>query len=121
MDTRLDSLDIGFRIRAFELLARCAEARIPVVVVNTRRTAAEQADLLRDGHSWVTHSAHQDGRAIDICPLEIFDLSPLGTMKLEWNSDHPVWERIGRIGESLGLVWGGRWGKRDCTHFEQGS
>src|SRR5207249_11367141 len=104
MDTRLDSLDIGFRIRAFELLARCPEARIPVVVVNTRRTAAEQAQLLHDGHAWVTHSAHQDGRAIDICPLEVFDLSPPGTMTLACDPAHPIWERVGPMVVSLELV-----------------
>src|SRR5438128_12446967 len=115
MDTRLDSLDIGFRIRAFELLARCAEARVPVIVVNTRRTAAEQADCVRRGVSWKAHSLHQDGRAIDIAPLSQYLLN--GPDKVMWDVTDPVWEHLARIGESLGLVAGFRWPKVDAGHF----
>ena len=113
---KLDDLDPIFRPRAFEFLARLTEATIPVLIINTGRTAAEQAEYLRTGASWVQRSKHQDGLAIDICPWEIFQLR--GPDKLEWDADDPIWTKIGAIGEKLGLVWGGRWKKRDMGHFE---
>lgn len=115
-DRSLDSLEVKFRTRVVWLLARLVEAGIPVFIVNTRRTAAEQRDACASGHSWLPHSKHQDGLAIDLVPYEIYQLA--GADKLEWNGADPVWQRIGKIGESMGLVWGGRWEVRDMGHFE---
>ena len=116
MSRRLDDLSPRFRPLAFQLLARCAEAGIPVMVVDTLRTPAEHAANLAKGVSWTTHSKHLDGDAIDICPYETFNLH--GPDKLSWNGSEPVWERLGAIGERLGLRWGGRWKIRDLSHFE---
>lgn len=116
MDTRLDSLSLEFKSLAIELLARLAEARIPVFIINTRRTDEEQAESLAKGVSWVQHSKHQDGNALDVCPLDVYNVD--GPKKLNWNPNHPVWHKIGVIGESLGLTWGGSWQKRDLGHFE---
>lgn len=116
MDRRLNSLEPEFRAKVYELLARCIEANLPVKIVNTRRTAEEQAKLVASGQSWVKHSKHQDGLAIDICPYEIYAIA--GADKLEWNADSPTFKTIGFIGESLGLVWGGRWTMHDMGHFE---
>lgn len=118
MSRALDDLDPRFKPLAIELLARLVEARIPVLVVDTLRTPAEHAINLAAGTSHVARSKHLDGLAIDIVPYEIYTLAPGGD-KLQWNSDHPVWPRIGAIGEALGLRWGGRWRSlRDMGHFE---
>lgn len=106
MDTSLDSLDPIFKPKAIELLARLTEARIGVCIVNTRRTAAEQAAAVARHVSWVAHSKHEDGLAIDVAPYEIWALH--GDDKLQWNTSDPVWLAIGKIGEALGLRWGGR-------------
>jgi hypothetical protein len=66
--------------------------------------------------SWTTRSAHLDGRAIDICPYMQWQLN--GPDKLQWDGSDPVWAAIGRIGEELGLRWGGRWKQKDWGHFE---
>lgn len=116
MNRMLNTLDPPFKPIVFEFLARLTEARIPVVIVNTWRTAEEQAALLKAGASWVAHSKHEDGLAIDICPYAIYTL--YGSSKLNWNANDPIWERIARIGESLGLDSGYRWKQRDCGHFE---
>lgn len=116
MSRRLDDLSPIFRPLAIELVARCAEAQIPVLIVNTRRTAAEQADNLAKGVSWVKHSKHEDGLAIDIVPYDVFQLT--GADKLEWDSSNPVWEKIAKIGEGLGLRAGHRWKQKDSGHFE---
>lgn len=116
MSRRLDDLDPAFKPKAIELLARFTEAGIPVLVVDTLRTPAEHAANLAKGVSWVKHSKHLDGKAIDVVPYDTFLLH--GSDKLQWDASDPVWQKIGVIGEALGLRWGGRWTKKDMGHFE---
>ena len=116
MSRRLDDLSPAMRQKAFELLARLIEARIPVLIVDTLRTPEEHEANLRKGVSWTKHSRHLDGDAIDICPYEEYALN--GRNKAAWNADAKVWQRIGEIGEACGLVWGGRWTVKDLGHFE---
>jgi peptidoglycan L-alanyl-D-glutamate endopeptidase CwlK len=113
---RLNDLSDRFRPLAIELLARCVEAGVPVLIVDTLRTPAEQAENLRRGVSWTPNSKHLTGDAIDIAPYEVWQAH--GPDKLNWNGNDPVWEVLGRIGEALGLRWGGRWTVRDLGHFE---
>ena len=115
MSRKLDDLSPLMRIMAMELIARCAEAQIPVMIIDTRRTPEEQAENLRKGVSWTKNSRHLTGDAIDVCPYGVFALH--GPDKLQWDDD-PVWQRIGEIGERIGLRWGGRWQQRDLGHFE---
>jgi len=116
MDTSLDSLDPLFKPIAMILLARLVEARIPVLIVNTRRTQAEQDAAIARHVSWVQHSLHQDGLAIDLAPYDIYALH--GDDKVQWDTRDPVWLKMGTIGEALGLRWGGRWMQKDMGHFE---
>ena len=116
MSRALDDLAPSFRPVAFELLARCVEAGIPVLVVDTLRTDAEQAVNLARKVSWVVRSRHQDGVAIDIVPYSVFDAH--GADKLLWDASDPIWQRVGALGEALGLRWGGRWKQKDMGHFE---
>lgn len=51
---------------------------------------------------------HNFGLAIDIVPIE--------NGKLNWETNN--WDIIGRIGESRGLEWGGRWKFFDRPHFQ---
>lgn len=63
-------------------------------------------------------SRHQNGRAVDIAPINPAD------GKVWWSAPDEVWERIGELAENNGLDWcaGGRretWGKGwDKDHFE---
>ncbi len=116
MSRLLNDLDPTFKPIAMELLARFTEAGICVLIVDTLRTEAEQQENLARGVSWVLRSKHQDGLAIDVCPYETWALA--GADKLQWDSDDPVWLKLGVIGEALGLRWGGRWTQRDMGHFE---
>jgi peptidoglycan L-alanyl-D-glutamate endopeptidase CwlK len=117
MITSLDLLSPSFRIKAFELLARCTEAGVPVMIINTYRTAEEQAANIAKGVSWTKNSKHLTGNAIDICPFEIYNLH--GADKMQWDGNDPVWQTLGKIGEALGLRWGGRWTQKDYGHFER--
>lgn len=116
MSRRLNDLSPGFRPVAIELLARLTEAGICVMIIDTLRTAEEQAANIARGVSWTQNSKHLTGDAIDVCPYSQFNLH--GPDKLQWDAADPVWQRIGEIGESLGLRWGGRWKQRDLGHFE---
>ena len=116
MSRRLDDLSPRFRPLAMELLARCVEQRIAVIVVDTLRTPQEQADNIARGVSWTTKSKHLIGEAIDVCPYAQYDAH--GADKLLWDAGDPIWQKIGAIGEALGLRWGGRWAQKDMGHFE---
>ena len=116
MSRALNDLAPRFRPLAIELVARCVEAGIMILIVDTLRTPAEHAANLAAGTSWVTRSKHLDGLAIDICPYETYALA--GPDKLQWNEGDPIWLKIGAIGERLGLRWGGRWTQKDMGHFE---
>jgi hypothetical protein len=117
MNTSLDALDPVFKPLAFALLARLTEARIAVCIVNTRRTQAEQDAAVARGVSWTRHSKHQDGLAIDLAPYATWALH--GDDKVQWDVYDPVWLAMGKIGEELGLKWGGRWQTTpDYGHFE---
>jgi len=116
MSRRLNDLDRRFRPLAFELLARCCEASIPVHIIDTLRTPEEHAENLAKGVSWTTRSKHLDGLAIDICPYDVYSMT--GPDKLAWDANLAVWQKIGPLGEALGLRWGGRWKVRDMGHFE---
>ena len=116
MSRSLNDLDPAVQPKFFELLARFTEAGIPVLVIFTRRTQAEQDALIAAGLSWTNNSRHLIGRAIDVCPYETFQLH--GPDKLQWDGKDPVWAQLGKIGKSLGFVWGGDWTQKDLGHFE---
>src|ERR1051325_189720 len=122
-DRKLNDLAPVFRPLAIELLARCIEAGIQICIVETRRTQLQHDQDVATGHSFVTHSKHQDGLAVDIAPWEIYQLH--GADKLDWNAGTgpdsvlEPWATMGKIGESLGMKWGGRWHQPfDAGHFE---
>lgn len=45
-----------------------------------------------------------------------FDVVEIKNGKAIW--DNPRWETIGKLGESVGLEWGGRWKFTDKPHFQ---
>lgn len=118
MSRLLDDLSPRFKPLAIELLARLAEAQIPVLVVDTLRTEDEQKANIAKGVSWTLNSKHLTGDAIDIVPYQVYSVD--GPDKLLWSTDHPIWLKVGWIGEKLGLRWGGRWKVKDMGHFELG-
>lgn len=104
---------------AVEFCARCAEAGFNVLITQTRRTAEEQQALYDQGRvrpgKVVTkarpgESPHNFGLAFDVA----FRVPETGDVT--WDGD---WDRVGAIGERLGLVWGGRFHSfPDRPHFE---
>lgn len=116
MSRRLDDLDPRFKPKAMEFLARCVEAGIMVMIIDTLRTPEEHAANVAKGVSWTGRSKHQDGLAMDVCPFETWQL--FGPDKLAWSASDTTWLKLGLIAEGLGLRWGGRWTQRDMGHIE---
>lgn len=118
-EKNLATLVPNARRKAREWLTKCLEAGINVKVICGTRTYEEQAALYakgrtapgekvtnaRPGYSW-----HNFGVAWDFV---VFD-----------DRGQPLWdsqlmERCGRIGEELGLEWGGSWkGFKDKPHLQ---
>jgi len=64
----------------------------------------------KTANTWTLDSKHIRGLAIDLVPVK--------DGKFWWSAPTNVWERMGKIGESQGLLWGGRWKNKDTPHFE---
>ena len=118
MSRRLEDLAPAMLPLAEAFLEAVAEADLGVILTQTRRLPEEQAALYAQGRTKpgkvVTNakpgeSAHNHGLAFDIAFLAVD-----GTVT--W--DGP-WSKVGAIGESVGLAWGGRWKSfPDRPHFE---
>lgn len=133
MSRRLEDLSSQLYPLATILIARIVEQGIAVMIVDTLRTAEEHQQNLLNGTSAATMSRHLPRRlrkacapndddreksdAIDLAPYAQYQLH--GPDKLQWDTKDPAWKAMGEIGESLGLVWGGRWMRpHDPGHFE---
>ncbi len=111
---KIDSLEPTTARLCRRLIALCAAEQIPIFVTSTYRSWEEQAELYAQGRTKpgaiVTNaqpgeSWHNFRRAFDIA----------------FRGEKPYvgpWERVGRLGELIGLAWGGRWKKPDRPHFE---
>lgn len=102
--------------KVLQLLAEAKAQGLHVMFYNGWRSPAQEAADQKHGTSDLTSaydSWHTWGAAADI----VFK-SALG--EPEWpNADDPRWQKLGAIGKSLGLVWGGDWTTlRDMAHFQ---
>jgi peptidoglycan L-alanyl-D-glutamate endopeptidase CwlK len=97
-----------------EQAAYYAQGREDLDAVNAKRKIAGMAPITeKENKLVVTHtmqSNHLTGEA--------FDIAIKVNGKIQWVSS--LYDKAGEIGESVGLVWGGRWAgkKRDKPHYE---
>jgi peptidoglycan LD-endopeptidase CwlK len=95
----------------------CAANGIKVEITSGTRTYAEQQALF-DKHNGTTrapagYSNHNFGLAFDVT----IDAQPDDALQPVWES--PLYKKLGTLGETLGLTWGGRWQSIDDEpHFE---
>lgn len=63
--------------------------------------------------TWTLKSRHLDGLACDLAPSR-------DGKEFWWKAPAAVWARMGEIGQSFGLEWGGTWPDRqkDSPHFQ---
>lgn len=116
---KLDDLLPAVATKARALLSAAKRDGIDLLVTSTYRDAECQDALYaqgrttpgkrvtnaRGGQSW-----HQYRVA--------FDVVPLVAGKAIWD-DRRIWQRIGALGESVGLEWAGRWKSfAESPHFQ---
>ncbi len=115
-------LDERLKPLAERFLAAVSQQGIPLVLTQGFRSMEEQRRIYEQGRTAPGHivtyappekSKHNYGLAFDVAPLN-------EKGQPYWPEDEDLWTRIGEIGESVGLRWGGRWPgvQRDRPHFE---
>lgn len=100
-----------------ELKAKAADMGVVIRMTDGFRTFERQNELYASGRTKpgpiVTNakggqSLHNYGVAFDIVIEGVW-----------YDTRSPLWARIGSLGESLGLTWGGRWSSfPDFPHFQ---
>lgn len=97
------------RRRCAAFVAACKEQGIEILITSTLRTNAEQAALYAQGRTApgkvVTNA--KPGQSWHNYALA-FDFVPIVNGKAAWN-DLKLFETCGKLAESVGLEWAGRW------------
>jgi peptidoglycan L-alanyl-D-glutamate endopeptidase CwlK len=126
MTSDLEKLNEHFKRLAYIFITECEKQGIRVKIYNTLRTKQEQEALYLQGRtpiSVVNLAREKAGlepikesenkivthlKSSPHCYGLAFDFVPIVDGKVVWNNDF-LWETCGKIAESLGLEWGGRW------------
>jgi hypothetical protein len=121
IDNRLDGLTYCMRHAAPELIAKCAERRVPVLVLETLRNEERLEWLIEAGKSWSRNSYHLPGddglsAAMDAAPILRVDASIVRAVN--WDPTHRQWAIYLEEAERLGLECGARWKRRDWSHVQ---
>lgn len=116
---RLEDLHPVVRKKAEEFLQLCKEKGMNVLIYDTLRTFEEQDELYAQGrtkpgkkvtNARAGYSYHNYGLA--------FDCVPMVNGKTAWDR-LDLFQKMGLVGKSVGLEWGGDWTKfRDYPHFQ---
>lgn len=106
--------------KALQLVTKAHSEKIYIIITQGFRSIAEQDKLYAQGRttsgSIVTnakggYSYHNYGLAFDFAVLD-------NISTVNWNVDNR-WKRVGALGKSLGLEWGGDWTSfKDYPHFQ---
>ena len=124
MSARIEDLEPETEKLCLAFLAAAKAAGLDVRITHTLRTMDEQNKLYAQGRTMpgfkVTNakageSPHNWGMGFDFC----FNGKTLAECYPK--TTDPVWEKVGALGESVGLAWGGRWKGSlvDRDHFER--
>ena len=120
---KLEDLHPTVRAKVQQFIQKCDEAGIDLLVTSTYRDHESQAELYAQGRTKpgkiVTkakpgQSWHNWKVAVDVVPLR--------NGKPVWGTagaDGELWQKVGEIGESVGLEWAGRWKTfKEYAHFQ---
>lgn len=119
MSARIEDLEPQTQAMCLAFLQDCEAAGVSLKITHTLRTADEQSRLYAQGRTLpgpiVTkakagQSPHNFGAA--------FDVAFVGPNPYPKETD-PRWLQIGKIGEAVGLNWGGPNGKGDKFTFDR--
>jgi len=97
---------------ATQLVSQCAEQGLMVMITDCVRDRDEQEACVENGYSscHYPHSHHNWGTAFDICRND---------GEGAYNDADGWFEKVGAIGQAIGLEWGGGWiSPVDKPHFQ---
>ena len=106
-----------------KFMAACEAQDIDVIITSTYRDAESQNALYAQGRT-------KPGRIVTNAKAGqswhnwkcAFDVVPMRNGKPVWGTvgkDLELWNKVGAIGESVGLEWAGRWKRfREFPHFQ---
>lgn len=128
MSRNVSDLHPVLQVKAEQLKELCKENGIAIGISECLRTVAEQNALYAKGRtvpgSIVTNckgtsysSMHQWGVAFDF----YLDMDVDGDGKKSddaFNNATRLFEKVGALGQSIGLEWGGSWTNKDRPHFQ---
>lgn len=102
-----------------EFINKCKDQNIDVIITSTYRDAESQNALYAQGRTApgkiVTNA--KGGQSFHNWHVA-FDFCPIVNGKAIWN-DVDLYEKCGKIAESIGLEWAGRWVKfRELAHCQ---
>jgi peptidoglycan L-alanyl-D-glutamate endopeptidase CwlK len=141
MSRKIEDLDPIAQEKCNAFIAACKEKGIDLMLTSTFRTEAEQLAYFAQGRKTLK-AVNEFRREAGLCPITprenipvtknltsvhqfgfAFDVAikkaglAIWEIKVDLNDNQiPDYEEIGKIGEALGLRWGGRW--KDYCHFE---
>lgn len=108
----IDDLHPKVAVMCRSFIKECHEAGIDVIITSTYRSNQEQNALYAQGRSKpgkrVTNAKAGQSWHNYRCA---FDFVPIVNGKAQWN-DTATFEKCGKIAESCGLEWAGRWAGR---------
>lgn len=119
---RIIDLSIEMQQIANKFMAQCKDEGLDIVIICTHRDDTEQNAAFACGASncKAGQSAHNARNSMIKPAAEAFDVGVIRNGKYIGDGKDSDYLRAGKIGESLGLVWAGRWtGKiREVAHFQ---
>jgi len=121
----INSRDLGellpvVKAKVIDFIDRCKAEGIDILVTSTYRDAESQNALYAQGRTApgkiVTNAKAGDSWHNWRCAV---DVVPMVNGKPNWDGSHPVWSKIGELGEQAGLEWAGRWRSfKELAHFQ---
>lgn len=126
---KLEDLHPVVRAMAEKFIDKCKAEGIEIIVTCTYRDNEMQDALYARGRTIKTEHGMPVGKVTNAKAGQSFhnyrlalDIVPLRNGKPVWGTkgaDELLWQRIGNIGESVGLEWAGRWVKfKEFPHFQ---
>lgn len=112
---RIEDLTPEMQVMYRHFESSMTDAGLEFLVTCTYRSQQEQDALYTQGRlhpgkivTWTKHSKHAEHKAFDIAMME--------NGKISWEDKN--YQKAGKIGESVGLIWGGEWHPPDLAHFQ---
>jgi len=115
-----DIKDLHPKVKAMaeKFLSECKAAGLNVNIYSTYRDHESQNDLYAQGRTKPGKVVTKAKGGDSFHNWKVaFDSAPVVNGSIPWN-DAKLFEKMGAIGESVGLEWGGRWKFKDMPHFQ---